>query len=427
MSEAQSTSGSTNNIKAPEAFEDSPPTLEQVLNRTFKWFTLEQWNFFAPFLESQGFRPTTQLEEAQDAVWMRGYDDPEGEHADKVLLNKPIDYTWAGASQGLVYLHSNHIAHLNISYPVIFSGPLQYTRAYFKELQLHPEAPWPPFLPRWAFSDFGFAVRGRTFIDDVDAAPEREIQAAAPEMRPNWDTVPPLEPYNPYKADVWQLGRAFRMALKAWCGVPYDTPPAVSHLDTLIDKMVDEDPVMRPTAPAALQLFLEIKQTKFEDVPELRAKCAYLSSNYEPSVHSDNLEFGATSFLHPIHSHNIPQADVLEDATRFVIFLEMPGVAKESVILGIHGNHLIINGHVPLSTIPSSDITSFRSRQRRHGSFVRTFTINAGVQESELEAKLENGVLRVVVPKVGMGMSEKKGGVVVSEGSMKSTKSLIGR
>ncbi|KAI5475920.1 hypothetical protein MNV49_000693 [Pseudohyphozyma bogoriensis] len=147
-----------------------------------------------------------------------------------------------------------------------------------------------------------------------------------------------------------------------------------------------------------------------------------------PPIHADDYEFGATSFLHPLYSHTLPPTDVLEDDTSFVVFIEVPGVSKDSIIIGVHGNHLIVNGTAPVSTLTSAKEDKFRSRQRRHGNFVKTIKINSGVDESELKATLAEGVLKIVVPKVGKnaGKKEKENKVPIREESLARVETSIG-
>lgn len=57
---------------------------------------------------------------------------------------------------------------------------------------------------------------------------------------------------------------------------------------------------------------------------------------------------------------------------------------------------------------------SFLLAERRYGSFKRSFTIAHGVQEQDIKAKMEQGVLRLEVPKKGQSGEERAKKITVA-------------
>lgn len=92
-----------------------------------------------------------------------------------------------------------------------------------------------------------------------------------------------------------------------------------------------------------------------------------------------------------------PPADVRETDEAYTFELEIPGVAKEDLHIEAEGNVLTIKGERKPAA-GSEHGTCVRS-ERSHGAFERSFEITDGFEADRIEAKLENGILRVTLPK----------------------------
>lgn len=93
-----------------------------------------------------------------------------------------------------------------------------------------------------------------------------------------------------------------------------------------------------------------------------------------------------------------PAADVTEDAKRFVISLEIPGVRADEVKIQLDDNRLIVSGEKKHETDERTD--RLHRFERQFGSFSRTFTLPDTVDTDAIEARAQNGVLTLTVPKV---------------------------
>ncbi len=92
-----------------------------------------------------------------------------------------------------------------------------------------------------------------------------------------------------------------------------------------------------------------------------------------------------------------PAVDIREDANAYTFEIDLPGVSKENVHIEAEGNTLTIKGErKPVETQPES--VSHRV-ERRAGDFVRAFEIPEGFDADKIAAHLDNGVLRVTLPK----------------------------
>lgn len=78
-----------------------------------------------------------------------------------------------------------------------------------------------------------------------------------------------------------------------------------------------------------------------------------------------------------------------------VITANMPGVKPEAVEITIEGDTLTIKGERP-ATLANVD---YALQERTYGKFQRTLSINIPVDADKAEAKFENGLLMLTIPK----------------------------
>jgi HSP20 family protein len=99
------------------------------------------------------------------------------------------------------------------------------------------------------------------------------------------------------------------------------------------------------------------------------------------------------------------RADVFQNATEFIWELDLPGFDKALVKAQLRDENLVVSGS---RTRPDSgtDIKFF-NEERKFGSFERLFQIPEGADQSRIQAKFENGILRITMPRTSTG-SEKQ-------------------
>ncbi len=92
-----------------------------------------------------------------------------------------------------------------------------------------------------------------------------------------------------------------------------------------------------------------------------------------------------------------PAADIHETAEAYVIRLDLPGVAQKDIKVSILGDTLTVRGERKLENVHEKE--NIHYRERRSGSFERTFTLAAPVRPDQVRAAYKDGVLEVTVPK----------------------------
>jgi HSP20 family protein len=93
-----------------------------------------------------------------------------------------------------------------------------------------------------------------------------------------------------------------------------------------------------------------------------------------------------------------PAYDVIETTDHFLMSFDMPGVKKEDIKIEVQGNNLMISGE--RRSNPLSEGPGVRSGGQSYGKFERSFELPTSVGIERIEARLENGVLNLTLPKV---------------------------
>jgi HSP20 family protein len=92
-----------------------------------------------------------------------------------------------------------------------------------------------------------------------------------------------------------------------------------------------------------------------------------------------------------------PAADVLETDDAFRVVLDMPGHDAKAIRIEVEKDTLTVQSERKFVE-PGKDEVVHRS-ERAHGAFFRSLALPASVDAAKVEARYENGVLTVVLPK----------------------------
>ncbi|NUN71176.1 MAG: Hsp20/alpha crystallin family protein [Bacteroidetes bacterium] len=92
-----------------------------------------------------------------------------------------------------------------------------------------------------------------------------------------------------------------------------------------------------------------------------------------------------------------PAVDITENAERYVLNAELPGMAKEDVQVTLENNVLTIRGEKKGTTEEKQG--DVHRIERRFGSFERSFTLPSTVDVNKIDAQYKDGVLSLTLPK----------------------------
>jgi HSP20 family protein len=98
--------------------------------------------------------------------------------------------------------------------------------------------------------------------------------------------------------------------------------------------------------------------------------------------------------------------DLYEDGNNVIADMSVPGIDPEKVEVTVEGNYLRVVGH--REEEKETKNKQFYSKEIRRGSFERAVRLPSPVNEVEVKAEYKDGVLKVIMPKLG----DKKAGKV---------------
>jgi len=92
-----------------------------------------------------------------------------------------------------------------------------------------------------------------------------------------------------------------------------------------------------------------------------------------------------------------PALDIAERKDAYLVAVELPGVKLDDLEITLEDGLLTIQGERQFTGESSEE--QFHRVERSSGAFRRAITLPAHVMADEVEASMEDGVLRIVVPK----------------------------
>ncbi len=119
--------------------------------------------------------------------------------------------------------------------------------------------------------------------------------------------------------------------------------------------------------------------------------------------------FGKKNPLYGHNARNLMKTDVRETAEGYEIDVDLPGCRKEDVQLTLENGILNIATTRNLEKDEKDEKTGRVVRQERYaGSMSRSFFVGENVTENDIRAKMENGVLSLMIPKKAPELPQKK-------------------
>lgn len=105
----------------------------------------------------------------------------------------------------------------------------------------------------------------------------------------------------------------------------------------------------------------------------------------------------STDSRRPAHAGVFPQLNVTEDAGKYYLRAELPGVTSNELDIQATGKTISISGERKIHS--ENDNARYHRREREAGNFSRVLAMPSDIDADRIEARLENGILSVMVPK----------------------------
>ncbi|MEC9486592.1 MAG: Hsp20/alpha crystallin family protein [Prosthecochloris sp.] len=91
------------------------------------------------------------------------------------------------------------------------------------------------------------------------------------------------------------------------------------------------------------------------------------------------------------------KVDITEDSEAFYIEAELPGLKKENITLGVEDDVLIIKAENQKEQ--EEHEKNYHRIERSYGSYSRSFNLGEMINQDQIEASYDNGILTVTLPK----------------------------
>lgn len=117
-----------------------------------------------------------------------------------------------------------------------------------------------------------------------------------------------------------------------------------------------------------------------------------------------------------------PACDIEETGDRYLVTFDMPGVSKNDINIDLKGNQLTVTAERKREN--KSDEGGVQRYERSYGQYQRSFELPDSVKVDNVEARYEDGVLHISIPKA----EEVKGRKIeILEGKASHVKSVTGK
>ena len=129
-----------------------------------------------------------------------------------------------------------------------------------------------------------------------------------------------------------------------------------------------------------------------------------------PSIFGENLfddfmdfpfdrEFFGRGPLYGNSEKNIMKTDVKETDNAYELDIDLPGFKKDEVTAKLENGYLTISATKGMNKDEQNKEGKYIRRERYAGAMSRSFYIGENVQQEDIHAKFEDGILKLSVPK----------------------------
>ncbi len=96
-------------------------------------------------------------------------------------------------------------------------------------------------------------------------------------------------------------------------------------------------------------------------------------------------------------SQFVPKVDIVETPEAYEVHVAAPGLNKDDFKIELNDNYLTISGERKFTNEKKEK--NYHSIETNYGSFSRSFTLPENTDASKINAKYNNGILELTIPK----------------------------
>ena len=103
--------------------------------------------------------------------------------------------------------------------------------------------------------------------------------------------------------------------------------------------------------------------------------------------------------LYGKHAQNMMKTDVRETDNSYELDIDLPGFKKDEITIQLDNGYLSISASKGLDKNEENKDGKYIRRERYAGSMNRTFYVGSQLTQQDIQAKFEDGILKISVPK----------------------------
>ena len=124
---------------------------------------------------------------------------------------------------------------------------------------------------------------------------------------------------------------------------------------------------------------------------------------------TDEAFWGKKNPLYGKHAHNMMKTDIRETDNSYELDVDLPGFKKDEINVQLKDGYLTLTAAKGLDKDSQDKKGNYIRKERYAGTMSRSFYVGEAVNEEDVHAKYEDGILKISVPKKEPEKIEKNG------------------
>ena len=96
---------------------------------------------------------------------------------------------------------------------------------------------------------------------------------------------------------------------------------------------------------------------------------------------------------------NLMKTDIRDTGSSYELDIDLPGFKKDEIKAKVENGYLTISAEKGLDKDKENENGSYIRRERYIGQCSRSFYIGEGIEQKDIHAKFEDGILKLSIPK----------------------------
>lgn len=118
--------------------------------------------------------------------------------------------------------------------------------------------------------------------------------------------------------------------------------------------------------------------------------------------------WGKRSFQNANNTTAMMKTDVKEKENGYEVAIDLPGFKKEEVTAKLEDGYLTISAQKDVNNDEKDEDGKYIRRERYTGQCRRSFYVGEAVEDNEIKARFEDGILKLEIPKKDVKTVEQK-------------------